>query len=218
METLFVPCEHKADVIPVLKKILSMIEGYKRIGILTTAQHLSQMDKAREFLVNSGKNAVVGGQVLGCNQEAATDIEDRVDAFLYIGSGRFHPLGISLKTEKPVFVANPYSNSADEISQEEREKWLKKKKARISRALSAEKFGILVSTKEGQLNLSSALDIQKKLEAKGKKAILFAGVELSPDRLLGYDVGCWINTACPRLVDDEFDKAVLNADELELLV
>lgn len=217
METLFVPCEYKADIIPVLKKILSMIGNYKRIGLVTTAQHLSQLDKAGEFLGNSGKDVVVGGQVLGCNQEAATAIEDKVDAFLYIGSGRFHPLGISLKTEKPVFVANPYSNSVDEISEEERERWLKKKKGRIARSLSAEKFGILVSTKEGQFNLPAALSIQKKLEAKGKKAILFAGSELSPDRLLGYDIGCWVNTACPRLVDDEFDKAVLNPDELELL-
>ena len=218
METLFIPCEHKADIIPVLKKILSMIENYKRIGLVTTAQHLSQLEKAGEFLGNSGVEAVVGGQVLGCNQEAAAAIEGKVDAFLYIGSGRFHPLGISLKTEKPVFVANPYSGNADEISQEERERWLKKKKGRITRSLTAEKFGILVSTKEGQFNLKQAREIQKQLEVKGKKAILFAGVELSPDRLLGYDIGCWINTACPRLVDDEFDKAVLNPDEMELLV
>jgi len=218
METIFVPCEYRADIIPVLKKVLPMIGNYKRIGLVTTAQHLSQLEKAGEFLGNSGLETVTGGQVLGCNQKAATAIEDRVDAFLYIGSGRFHPLGISLKTDKPVFVANPYSNSADEISREEREKWLKKKKARISRALSAGKFGILVSTKEGQFNLPAALSVQKKLEAKGKTTFLFAGAELSPDRLLGYDIDCWINTACPRLVDDEFDKAVLNPDEMELLL
>jgi len=218
METIFVPCKYEADVIPALKKILARIRNYSRLGLLTTAQHLGQLEPAKRFLEDSGKEVVIGGQVLGCDVNSAKKIEGRVDAFLYLGSGRFHPVGISLSTEKRVFVVNLYSGSVGEISAEERERWLKKRKGRIARALEAEKFGILISTKEGQFDLKQALSVQKKLKAKGKKVFLFAGNELTPNRLLGYDIDCWVNTACPRLVDDEFEKAVVNPDEMEFLI
>jgi diphthamide biosynthesis enzyme Dph1/Dph2-like protein len=57
----------------------------------------------------------------------------------------------------------------------------------------------------------------KKLESKGKKALIFSGEELSPNNLLPFNVDCWINTACPRLVDDKFEKSVINAEELGLI-
>ncbi len=218
METLFIPCDYRADILPTLKKILPRLKKYIRVGILTTAQHLSQLEKAREFLRNSGKEVVIGGQVLGCDVEAAKRIEGEVDIFLYIGSGSFHPLGISLKTKKPVFLVNPYSNSVGKVSGRDKERWLKRRKGRIARSLTADRFGILISTKEGQFNLKMALSIRKKLEAKGRTVLLFAGNELNPDRLLGYEIDCWINTACPRLVDDEFDRAVLNPDEIGFIL
>lgn len=92
-----------------------------------------------------------------------------------------------------------------------------KQKARITKAHAAETFGILVSTKDGQYRLKKAEELKSKIEAKGKKAYLFVGDELSPNNLLPFKVDCWINTACPRITDDEHNKPVLNLGEIEYL-
>lgn len=217
MKTLFIPCYSKKDPLPVVRKALKKLKGYERIGLITTAQHANQLKRVRDFLLEKNKKAVIGGQILGCELGNALKIENRVDIFLYIGSGRFHPLGVSMLTEKPVIVANPYSGFVNEISDKEKEKWLKRKKGRIAMAIDGEIFGIMISTKTGQFDLNSALKIKNKLEKKGKEAFLFAGDEITPERVLGFRVDAWINTACPRIVDDFFEKPVLNPEELELI-
>ena len=78
-------------------------------------------------------------------------------------------------------------------------------------------YGILVSTKTGQFNLDSALKIRDELIGKGKTVFLFAGDEITPERVLGFKVDAWVNTACPRIIDDFFEKPVLNPDELGFL-
>ena len=218
IKKIHIPCYSKKDVIPAVRKALSKLKTCNRIGLLTTAQHLNQLTETKKFLEHHSKEVILGGQILGCNQEAAKNIEGEVDCFLYVGSGRFHPLGVSLRTNKKVIIANPYSNTADEITLEEKKRWESKKKARITRALYAETFGILISTKTGQFNLTPALKLKKRLDESGKKAFLFAGGEINPDNLLPYKVDAWINTACPRIADDHFRKPILNLDELDLII
>lgn len=218
MKSLFIPCYFKKSPISAVKKALRRLKNYKRIGLLTTAQHPNQLERISNFLEKNNKKPIIGGQVLGCNQDSAKAIENKVDAFLYIGSGKFHPLGIALATEKPVFIANPYSNSADEISDDGKKRFLRRRKGQISRALTAEIFGILISTKTGQFKLKSALKIKEKIERSGRTAFLFAGNEVSPANVLGYKVDAWVNTACPRIIDDEFEKPVLNPEELKFLL
>lgn len=99
-----------------------------------------------------------------------------------------------------------------------KEKWLKKRNARIRRALEAETFGIMVSTKKGQYNMDDALRLRDRLLKTGREAFVYAGEELNPERVLGIKVDAWINTACPRIVDDSFDKPVLNPGELDLML
>lgn len=217
MKPLFIPCSFKRSPIPAVKKVLRRLENYKRIGLLTTAQHMNQLEDIKKFLESNRKKTVIGGQVLGCNQDSAIAIDDDIDAFLYVGSGKFHPLGISLATEKPVFIANPYSDSTDEISDGDKKRFLRKRKGRISRALTAGIFGVLISTKTGQFRLKSALKIKEMIEGFGRKAILFTGNEISPGNVIGYKVDAWINTACPRINDDEFNKPVLNPEDLEII-
>ena len=217
MKTIHIICSSKTDLTPVLKKTLKKLAVHEKIGLLTTAQHLRELDNAKKYLEANGKEIVIGGQILGCNAKKAEKIQAEVDAFLYIGSGRFHPLAL-LAIGKPIFVANPYTLEVAEITKEEKTKNAKKQRARIMRAIEAQDWGILVSTKTGQCNLKKALEIKKKLEASGKTAYLFAGEEISPQRLIGYKIGAWINTACPRIVEDEFDKPILNPDELESIL
>ena len=217
MKLLHVPCYLKKSVLPVLERYFSVLDEYNRIGLVSTAQHLSQIAEVRDFLESKGKKVFVGGQVLGCNQKNALEIEKKVDAFLYIGSGLFHPIGILVKTEKPVVMLNPYSGVLDRLPEGERERWLRRRKGRLAKFVEAQSYGILVSTKTGQFNLKKAFEVRERLNSEGKQAFLFAGEELNPGNLLPFRVDCWVNTACPRLIDDSFDKPVVNAKELDLL-
>lgn len=216
MDKIFIPAYLRKDVIPSVKKALDMLGDCKRVGLVSTAQHLDQLGDVREFLSGHGKVPVEGGQILGCNLGNARKIEGEVDCFLYIGSGRFHPLGIAISTNKPVVIANPCSDSSDIIPVEDVKRHIKRRRGMIARALDAQVFGILVSTKSGQFNLKKAVLIKQKLEGGEKKAFIFTGSEITPDNLLGFKVDSWINTACPRLVDDPFDKPILNPEDLEI--
>ncbi|MCK7471516.1 MAG: diphthamide synthesis protein [Desulfomicrobium escambiense] len=60
------------------------------------------------------------GQVIGCDYSNVKSIVDDVEAFLFVGGGIFHALGIALSTSKPTIVADPYDNRAFSLSEETR--------------------------------------------------------------------------------------------------
>jgi len=195
----------------------------KKIGLISTLQFIDSLDKVKDFLEKKGKIVKIGkgrsycGQILGCDTSSAKTIEKEVDAFLFIGSGHFHPLGLALQTDKPVYFFNIEKNKMEDL-QELKEKFLKQRYATIALAKDAKTFGILVSLKPGQLNLKLAKEIKKKIEAKGKKAYILIFNEIKPEKLEGLDLDCYINTACPRIAIDnrtDFKKPILNPDEIE---
>jgi len=206
--------------VPVLEKSSDKIKGNK-IGLVSTLQFLDSLKSAKEFLEKKGKTVKIGkgklypGQLLGCDVSSAKSIENEIDSFLFIGSGKFHPLGLALKTEKPVFVLDVEKNDIYELDKQD---FLKQKYAAIALARDASKFGILVSVKPGQLNLELAKKIKKDLESKGKKAYILIFNEIKPEKLEGLELDCYINTACPRIAIEnrtEFKKPILNPDEIE---
>jgi 2-(3-amino-3-carboxypropyl)histidine synthase len=217
MKVLHVPCFYLKDVVPILSKNLGVLSHYRRIGVVSTAQHINQVAAVVAFLKSKHKTAIAGGQLLGCNQDAALSIEGKVDCILYIGSGMFHPSGVSAKSEKPVVMLNPYSEAVTVLSPDESERFLKRRRGRLAKYLAAGTIGILVSTKTGQFSLKQARELRKKVTSEGRKAFIFAGEELSPGNLLPFKVDCWVNTACPRLADDHYERPMVNAGELALL-
>jgi len=216
--TLYIPCKSGKDILSVVIKAAGMMGKYERIGLITTSQHLHLLEEASETLSKEKKKPLIGGQILGCNVASAEKIKNKVDAFLYIGSGMFHPSAFLRAIGLPLFVANPYTGVVVEYSDAEKGIWERKQKARILRCIEAQTFGILVSTKTGQFNYAAAEKIKEKLEKRGRRAYIFAGAELSPDRLLGYKIDAWVNTACPRIVDDHYDKPMINPEELDILL
>src|SRR3989338_8822808 len=82
----------------------------QNIGLATTVQFLDFVDQIKEYLESNGKSIFIDkmrqkyeGQLLGCDVGGADKIKDKIDAFLYIGTGVFHPLGIALNIGKDVF-------------------------------------------------------------------------------------------------------------------
>ncbi|MDD5023209.1 MAG: diphthamide biosynthesis enzyme Dph2 [Candidatus ainarchaeum sp.] len=203
-----------------LENILIDLKPYNSIGIATTIQHVHELEKIKEFFEIKGKSVLIGqgslasekGQVLGCDSGAVTSISSQVDAILFVGDGFFHALAI--KIDKPVFVFNPYSSSLEQIN-DKIEKLKRKRKGLLAAAMVSKTFGILVSTKPGQFNLSAAKSIKKKLEEKGKRAEILIGNTFDQYSLGNFQsFDCYITTACPRMSDDseQFDKPILDLE------
>ncbi|MCX6819203.1 MAG: diphthamide biosynthesis enzyme Dph2 [Candidatus Aenigmarchaeota archaeon] len=184
----------------------------KRVGLITTVQHLNALEHVSALLKDAGKVPVKGGQILGCWTENAEKIKDCVDAFLFIGSGSFHPLGLK---GKKVYSLNLEKNKIEDIGTKKMEK---KRFANIYKCKDAKSFGILVSTKPGQAGLEKSEKIKAELEKKHKKAFIVIMNEISSDKLLGIGVDAFINTACPRLTDNCFDKPIINAEDLKIVL
>ncbi len=185
----------------------------KRIGLVTTAQHMDLLDDVKKVLEKEGRVAVIGGQILGCWTANAERIKNRVDAFLFIGSGSFHPLAVRGRKVYSLDLEKKEIRSMEkEISLSERKRY-----ARIFRAKDAKTFGIIVSTKHGQFNLAAAEKIKKKLEQKDKKAYILI-MDKVTDENLHVGVDAFINTACPRIAEDRFSKPVINAEDVDMVI
>ncbi|MFC1697011.1 diphthamide synthesis protein, partial [Nanoarchaeota archaeon] len=199
-----------------------------QIGLITTVQFVDQIDTIKEMLEGKGKKVFIGksdkipnkGQILGCNIEAATNIKDKVDSFLYIGDGMFHPKLLLLKLEKDVFRFDPYSNKFEKLNRNEIEKIKKRQKGAMLKYLSSKEIGILVSTKPGQYNLDSANKLKKKLKQEGKNAYILTADTFDFNELENFPfIECYVNTMCPRIgIDDtiRLNRPVINIDDLEV--
>jgi 2-(3-amino-3-carboxypropyl)histidine synthase len=221
MKTIFIHSKYNGKID--LNKIeLGELSG--KIGLVTTTQFLDSIKEIKQFLEKNNKEVFIdkdkqrnSGQLLGCDVGAAAKIENNVDAFLYVGSGEFHPLGVSLQTEKDVFTFNPVSGVFSKLDSKEIEKYKKSKKARYVMFLSADNIGILVSTKPGQNSYKKAVSIKEKLEKKSKKCFIFVFDTLDTNKMENFPfIDFWVNTACPRISDDKDKKNVIGMNELGL--
>jgi 2-(3-amino-3-carboxypropyl)histidine synthase len=222
--TIYVEARAALNVSTVVEKALPMLEKWRKIGLATTVQHVQTLDEAREILTRQGKSVVIGdsgrlsypGQVVGCDYSNAVSIAEDVEAFLFIGGGRFHAVGVALSTSKPTVIADPYDGkvaSADE----EAAKILKQRWARVQEAKKARTFAVLVGLKPGQRRLEEALQLKEKLKKEGKTAHLLALKEITPEALNEFpSIDAFVNTACPRVSLDDaarFRKPMLTANE-----
>ena len=222
--TLYLEARATLPVDSAVISAMALLSGCSKIGLATTVQHVQTLDAVRELLVRAGKTVEVGdtqrlvypGQVIGCDFGNVKSIAADVDAFLFIGGGKFHALGVALATGKPTVVADPYAGTAYSVS-EEVQKILKQRYASIEEAGRAKTFGVLVSFKPGQKHLEEAVRIKEAVEKMGKTACLFALKEVLPEALMEFPtVDAYVNTACPRISLDDasrFRKPVLTASE-----
>jgi 2-(3-amino-3-carboxypropyl)histidine synthase len=227
--TIYVEARVALSVYGIVEKALPTLKGWNRIGLATTVQHVQTLDSVRETLVRAGKTVLIGdagrlgypGQVIGCDYSNAKSIAKDVDAFLFVGGGRFHALGVALSTMKPTVVADPYSQEVFSVD-DDAERTMKQRWRSVKVAQKAKIFGVLVGLKPGQRSLDQALQLKLKLETKRKVACIFAINEVIPEALSEFPtVGAYINTACPRLsVEDaqRFDVPVLSKNEVLVML
>ena len=224
--TLFIEAFSKIDIKKSLEKSLEELKNYSRVGLVTTTQHLHLLAEIKDYLEDNGKEVILGsspstrkGQVLGCNFSSIKDLD--VEIILFIGSGNFHPLGINLFANTPVLAIDPYNNELRTMD-EYTDRILRIRFARITKARSATKWGIIVSSKEGQYRMELAKAIKKNLEDHGMEAYIILADNINPDILLPYlELEAFIVSACPRIAIDDsqmYKKPLLTPQELEIVL
>jgi 2-(3-amino-3-carboxypropyl)histidine synthase len=217
---IYVPLFSNVDVEPIMEQSLEELD-VGDVGLVTTAQHMNLFEEMKEWLTERGFDVHTRkgddrltheGQVLGCNY-ASADID--ADQVLYVGGGKFHPLGLAMEhPDKKVVIADPVNNS---VSVADTEKFLKQRYATVHKAMDAEKWGVIFCTKIGQGRWDQANEIVE----NNDNAYLITMDEVTPDRLRNFDMDAFVNTGCPRITTDDgpqFHKPMLTPGEYEIAV
>ena len=198
--------EYQLDVnpIPLLEKEFHKLKPYKKIGLITTLQYVKAMNKVNDYLENKGKKTFVhktlkySGQVLGCCTYAAEAIADKVDAFLYVGSGKFHPSSVAINVNKPIFSLDLERNEMYSL-EKEKMKYLKKRAWHDHQLKEAKTVGIIVSWKKGQNRIEEARELKKELEKDGKDVTILVFDRFTEAKIEGLKFDVLINRFCPRM-------------------
>ncbi|TKJ17672.1 hypothetical protein CEE44_04030 [Candidatus Woesearchaeota archaeon B3_Woes] len=201
MRQLFIEARYRGKI-----KIKNISKLPQKIGLATTVQFLDQLDDVKKQL--KGKKVFLGkgkqkykSQILGCDVSSAKKIKDDVDAFLYIGTGQFHPIALGL-LGKDVYILNPFDGKISELDKKKIESYNKRRKGAMIKFLSSENIGVLVSTKIGQKYSMKTLEFLEK-KYKDKKFYFFITDNVDISQLENFPfIDSWINTACPRLEGD----------------
>jgi len=225
IKILYVEAKSNLDIGKVVEKSLPFLKEYRNIGLVATVQHVHKLEEAKKILEKNGKKVFIGsasglvkydGQVLGCDCSTAEKIKDKVEVFLYIGGGIFHPLGVFYTTKKPVIIVDPYTEKILNVK-EIGEKFLKRRNTIITKFSQAKNVGVLVGLKFGQSNPQLAEKICKKLRREGRNPVLICLREIIPENLDNFpQVEAFVNTACPRVgFDDDFKfrKPIISVKE-----
>jgi 2-(3-amino-3-carboxypropyl)histidine synthase len=200
----------------------------RRLGLVASIQHLDLLPgyvaalERRGYVVRQGtgdRRLQYPAQALGCNYTSAEAVEADVDAFLFLGTGRFHPLGLAFAVEKPVWSLDPLRGEVEPPI--DRGALVRKRQLLVAQCRNARRWGILVSTFAGQNRTGTALALQSRARARGFDAELFVADRVDPRDLLGRDVDAYVNTACPRIALDDSDlypRPVLTVPEFRMAI
>lgn len=195
---------------------------YRTLSLLTDSQHLSQITTVKKIFEEYGYDIIIGrgkgqlndAQVFGCEFYPAHYMQNRVDAYIFLGQSMFHSASIAMSTEKPTYMLDPYYQEYTEVTEFAR--GLQKKSIlAIYNALDAQRIGLIIGLKEGQYAQVRALELKRTLEKLGKKVQLIALTEITEGRVQIFkEIDAFIQVACPRIsTDNHFKKPMLSVPQ-----
>jgi 2-(3-amino-3-carboxypropyl)histidine synthase len=207
----------------VARKCASNLKArYKTLSLLTDSQHLNQIATVKKIFEEYGYDVIIGkgkgqlndAQVFGCEFYPAHYLQNRVDAYIFLGQSMFHSASIAMSTEKPTYMLDPYYQEYSEVTEFAR--GLQKKAIlAIYNALDAQRIGLIIGLKEGQYAQVRALELKRTLEKFGKKVQLIALTEVTEERVQIFkQIDAFIQVACPRIsTDNHFKKPMLSVPQ-----
>ena len=210
MRTLFVEMREPGGDAAGLARLARSRGLPTRLGLIASVQHLPLLPRLETALTNEGFEVHIGrgdrrlayaGQALGCNYTGAEAIANEVDAFLFVGTGRFHPLGLAFAVERPVYAMDPRQGTLEPPL--DRGELIRRRQLLVASVRDARRWGILVSTFAGQNRTATALALQARARTRGRQAEILSFSRLDPADLEGRDLEAYVNTACPRIALDD---------------
>jgi len=178
-----------------------------RFYFFAPIQYLDVRDKLAKIFKEKGKKIIdkrlphcfYENQLLGCsiNDHNKFDLP-----IIVIGDGLFHIKSFNTSMND-VYLLTPDLN----LQKIEAMTHRKDLEEEIKRA---NKIGIIVSTKPGQfMGNENISKVVKRIKEMGKECFVFVGDNISMNTLIDYKfIDLWINTACPRLIDDAIEKGI----------
>jgi len=223
---LFIEARSSVDVADVVRQAAIELRSERTIGLASVIQHISELEKAKRILEESGRTVVIGkrttelkydGQILGCQFETVKSIASEVDAFVILAGGTFHGLGVRVATGKRTIVCDPFQNQARDM-EELAKSFFRVRYANIESFRQIRRVGILIGLKTGQFRLIRAEEMRHILEKRGYECAMLALREMDPIILENFsDIEGFVNTGCPRIAWDDqerFRRPVLNPEEV----
>jgi 2-(3-amino-3-carboxypropyl)histidine synthase len=202
-------------------------KNYNSISLVTDSQHLNQITRVKEVFEEFGYQVIIGrgkgqlndAQVFGCEFYPAYNVQNQVDAYIFLGQSAFHSASVAISTEKPTYMLDPYFENYSDVTGIA-EQLQKKATLLIYKALDAEIIGIIIGLKEGQFAHIKALELKKSFEELGKKVQLIALTDITEDRIQIFKgIDAFVQVACPRIsIDNHFKKPMLSVPQALALI
>ena len=170
-------------------------------------------DTERTVLTVRPKHAWHQGQVLGCSTEDWSDLH--AEGFVYIGDGLFHPKALLFRNNEKVFMYDPKIRKHKILTKDDVANIERARKAGMASFYSSKNIGVLITTKYGQSRMKPALKLQEKYP---DKTFYYLMADVIPfQKLEDFSfIECYLNTACPRIMDDadKVPKPMINIEDL----
>ncbi|PCN49987.1 diphthamide biosynthesis enzyme Dph2 [Candidatus Geothermarchaeota archaeon ex4572_27] len=229
LKVLYVEAQVDAPIAGLVEEALRLVDGGS-IGVVGLVQHAHRLREAVEAIERAGRRAVLPqpkgrakwpGQVIGCDYSTARSVAGEVDAFIYVGGGLMHPVGVALSTGRRVVAVDPVAGRVEDVAREVR-RLLAVRASKISEASEAEVFGVVVGLRPGQYRPGLADRVAEELARAGRRAFRLACRELSPSIEACFpEVEAFVVTSCPLipLFDQEaYRRPLLTPQEALLAV
>jgi 2-(3-amino-3-carboxypropyl)histidine synthase len=193
------------------------------LGLVASVQHLDLVGPLTEALGRRGIRLHVApgdlrlqyaAQALGCNYTTAEAVAPHVQGFLFLGTGRFHPLGLAFAVDRPVWSLDPLRNVVEPPI--DRGQLIRRRQLIVAKVRDARRWGILISSFLGQNRTGTALALRQRAIDHGRDAELLVFDRLDPRDLEGRDLDAYVSTACPRIALDDaelYPKPLLTPPE-----
>ena len=213
MPTYFVEMRHPGGDVARLARTVYSAGLPKRLGLVASVQHLDLVEPFRNALRELGIELRIGpgdrrlsypAQALGCNYTTAESVSKDVEGFLFLGTGAFHPRGLALAVDRPVWTIDPLQGTLEPPI--DRARLVRDRQLLVARTYDAKRWGILVSSFVGQDRSPMALALQARARSHGREAEILVFTRLDPNDLVGRDLDAFVNTACPRIALDDAEN------------
>jgi len=204
MKTLFIPAKAKLPIVNLPKNQISKLP--KKLFLAYSIQYKDLALQVKKQLQDKGIQVQKTQQVLGCSK-----ISTKLPILL-ITSGKFHANNLYLQATEIYLL---YNNQIEKIPQQEINQLKNQRKGALVKFLSANNFGILVSTKPGQNNLEKAIKLKQTLQKRyknQKQVYIFLANNLDTTQFENFQIDSWINTACSGLTVD--NHLIINSNEI----